>query len=85
MRAGIAVNREAFRYHRENAGLTQQALADASGVTVNYVQKIERGARTRVEAPTLKAFADAMSVTVADLRAAARPSARPSDQSRQVA
>jgi DNA-binding XRE family transcriptional regulator len=34
-----------LREFRENAGLTQQQLADAVGVHVQYISAIERGAR----------------------------------------
>lgn len=46
---------------RKRRGLTQRALAESIGVTVNYVSMLERGDRsTRVE--TLNAIADELAV-----------------------
>lgn len=54
---------------RINAGLTQQALADASGVNVRQIQKIESG-EIQIENITVKnakALADALQVSVDSL------------------
>lgn len=38
--------REALKEARRRAGLTQQAVADSLGISLNYYQKIEAGDRT---------------------------------------
>ena len=38
--------RENLKKARQEAGLTQQALADKLGIGLNYYQKIEAGSRT---------------------------------------
>ena len=52
---------------RLRRGLTQLALAKASGVSVSLVSKIESGVRRNVSLDTVELLADALSVSVHDL------------------
>lgn len=54
------------RVFRDLRGLTQQALADASGVNRVYIADIERGKKPG-SARTLKALAGALRVEIDDL------------------
>lgn len=55
-----------IRLTRKMRRLSQQALAEAIGVTFQQVQKYERGAN-RVSASMLARIADALEVDIADL------------------
>lgn len=54
---------------RQNAGMTQQQLADASGVYVRQIQKVENGESEigNMAAKNLIAIADALGVDVREL------------------
>jgi DNA-binding XRE family transcriptional regulator len=54
------------RVWREHRGLTQQALADAAGLSQTVVARIESGKR-QGSVKTLRAIADALAVGVDDL------------------
>jgi tetratricopeptide (TPR) repeat protein/transcriptional regulator with XRE-family HTH domain len=64
---------------REAAGLTQEDLAQRSGVSVRSISDIERGEVTRPRRRTLEALADAMNITP-DQRQAFLTLYRPSPQ-----
>lgn len=55
-----------IRLFRKMRGLSQQALADAAGVTFQQIQKYERGAN-RVSASMLARIAQALRAPVAEL------------------
>jgi transcriptional regulator with XRE-family HTH domain len=55
-----------IRLLRKMRGLSQQALADATGVTFQQIQKYERGAN-RVSASMLARIAEALRAPVAEL------------------
>ena len=50
----------ALRYHRLKAVLTQEELADASGVSVARIRDIERGKNTVVQPGTVTKLAAAL-------------------------
>ena len=54
-----------IRQLRQAAGLTQEQLAHACGVTQSVVSQVERGRRTSME--TLELFAKALDVELPDL------------------
>ena len=49
---------------RTRAGLTQQALADAVGVSRTYITMIENGNRPVISSPVVFALSDALGVAV---------------------
>jgi transcriptional regulator with XRE-family HTH domain len=57
---------DALRTARQACALTQEGLAEVSGVTTEQIQRIE-GARTNPTLGTLYALTDALDVAVADL------------------
>lgn len=60
---------DSFRDLRAHTGLSQQALADAAGVSISQIQRLESGA-AKAENLTLKnavAIADVLGVDVRDL------------------
>jgi transcriptional regulator with XRE-family HTH domain len=57
---------DAIRAARQAAGLTQQALADAAGLTQGHVAKFESG-RNCPPLRTLRRLAEALGVTAAAL------------------
>jgi predicted ATPase/transcriptional regulator with XRE-family HTH domain len=65
-----------LRRHRLAAGLTQEALAERSGLSARGVQDLERGLRTAPRAETVRLLADALGLqdaVRAELIAAAHP------------
>ena len=54
---------ERLRRHRERAGLTQEALAERSGLTPKAISALERGERRRPYPQTVRALADALELT----------------------
>lgn len=56
---------KALRTLRHTAGVTQQSLAEAMGITFQQVQKYESG-KNRISASRLKMAADALGVSVGD-------------------
>jgi transcriptional regulator with XRE-family HTH domain len=61
--------------HREAAGLSQQALAVAAGLSISMVAQIEQGVRVDPRVSTLLGIARALGVKVDDL-IADQPAAR---------
>jgi len=59
----------ALRERRIGAGLLQSALAERAGLTQRYISDLERG-NHKPTAPRLRALADALACTVADLQGA---------------
>ena len=57
-----AVSPGALRSARRNLILTQEALAEESGVHVATIGQIEGGGRPRIRAGTLRALAEALGV-----------------------
>jgi DNA-binding XRE family transcriptional regulator len=55
-----------LRQLRENAGITQQQLATATGLPLQDVVSIEQG-RTKVQMSTATAIANALKVSLAEL------------------
>ena len=55
-----------LRTFRSTAGLTQQELAELSGLSVEAISTIERGARRRPHPHTLRALASALGLRAAD-------------------
>jgi transcriptional regulator with XRE-family HTH domain len=81
---GGAAVRPAFgallRRHRVAAGLTQEALAEWTGLSVRAISDLERGVKRAPRVATLRRLADALGlapVPAAILAAAARPAAAP--------
>lgn len=60
-----------LRIARQRAGVTQQALADAAGVTQAYVSNIESGRAKPTSTPTITAFAETLGIDPDILFAAA--------------
>lgn len=54
-----------IRYYRQNAGLSQEALAEKVGVSFQQIQKYENG-HTTLNILRLQQVAQALKVTVAD-------------------
>lgn len=74
---------ETLRQHREAAGLTQEALAKRSGVSVDTISQWERGLVRRPRRSTLKLLAEALQLDQAAVEpflAAARPAPRPNQE-----
>lgn len=57
---------------RRRLGITQQALADAAGLSLDCVHKLEKGART-ARLDTVAKLADALGVDPAELVRGLRP------------
>ena len=55
---------------RKKSGMTQKKLAEAVGLTDQYISKIERG-DTAVTLQTISAIADALAVDISSLMSAA--------------
>lgn len=56
-----------IRRRRRQQKMTQEQLADISGVTVNYISKIERGLVPNLSAKTLSRMAAGLSVSMNQL------------------
>lgn len=52
---------------RKKAGLTQEALAEKSGISRTTIGKIERGSVKWTRSDVLKQLANALNCTIADL------------------
>src|SRR5437868_1173330 len=68
-----------LRRHRQAAGLTQEALAQAAGLSVDAIGLLERGIRRSPRRSTVQLLADALALGPPErqrLVAAARPEAR---------
>ena len=59
--------RERLRWWRRARGLTQEDLAEASGVTRSHLARIERGEVGEPRPDTLRRLAEALGVEVLDL------------------
>lgn len=55
-----------LRRRREAANLTQEELAERTGLTANAIGALERGERRRPHPHTVRVLADALTLTVAD-------------------
>ena len=55
---------ERIRRLRQKRGLTQRALADAAGVSLVYLRKLEAGERTSPSFPVLERLARALGAAV---------------------
>lgn len=62
----LDVIRQRIAHHRERAGLSQYALAQAAGLSLSAVSLVERGANG-VALGTLFALADALGIRVGKL------------------
>jgi len=60
----------AIRFARKERGLSQEALADASGIDRSHMGKIERGERN-VSVLNVARVSDALGISVAHLMASA--------------
>ena len=68
-----------IRLLRKVRGLSQQALAEAAGVTFQQIQKYERGAN-RVSASMLSRIADTLDAPVAEMFGEASPASGAIDE-----
>lgn len=74
---GIPADGDEIRRYREDAGWSQQVLAERAGKSVDLINRIERGRHglgehirwKHVQPSTLKAIADALGVDITQLRA----------------
>lgn len=55
-----------LQQHRRSAGLTQQELAERSGVSIDAISSLERGLRSRPRSDTVAMIADALGLAAAD-------------------
>jgi len=62
----LSAGESPLRVWREHRGLTQQALADATGIGKSYVSQLESGTKTGTVS-TLRALAQALQVDLDDL------------------
>lgn len=65
---------------RRRRGMTQEALAERSGVSVSVIRKLERGERDSVELSTVRKFAAALNVPTMELFVPAPAFAGPVDE-----
>ena len=65
---------------RRSKGLSQQALADASGVSISIIGKLERGFKQDVNSQTLQRLASGLGCTAT--RLVNPPKNRPKDASK---
>ncbi|MEV7684282.1 helix-turn-helix transcriptional regulator, partial [Streptomyces sp. NPDC088341] len=56
-----------LKRHRKAAGLSQEALSEASGICVSVIRDLEQGRRDTARMPTLSAFAAALHITTGQL------------------
>ncbi|MEZ4561940.1 MAG: tetratricopeptide repeat protein [Thermomicrobiales bacterium] len=56
----------ALRAYRLQAGLSQEELADRSGLSVDAISALERGVRRRAQPRTLRALGEALTLSVED-------------------
>ena len=54
---------DTLRAHRQRAALSQEELAERSGLSVDAISALERGIRRRAQPRTLRALGDALSLT----------------------
>jgi len=58
---------QTLRRERRRAGLTQEELAEAAGVGINTIRRIEQGEIEEPRVSTLRKLADALGIRVRDL------------------
>ena len=65
----IALDKNKFKTARKNAGMTQQQLADASGVNIRQIRRVELGTSEagNMSARNLLAIADILEVDPREL------------------
>ncbi|HMG62050.1 MAG TPA: helix-turn-helix transcriptional regulator [Streptosporangiaceae bacterium] len=61
------LDKRELRLRRISAGLNQDELASLTGLDPSYISHLERGARKKPSARTLKVIADALGCDIADL------------------
>ena len=69
----FAVDGDAIREERMQAGMSRQGLADQVGVTRRYIGQLERGTRKHPSPPVYIALREALKATDARLLAPPRP------------
>lgn len=57
------MNATLIRETRKAKGMTQEQLAQAAGISQNYLSQLESGTRTSTSLDTLKALAAALGIT----------------------
>ncbi|TDB83645.1 XRE family transcriptional regulator [Actinomadura sp. KC216] len=65
---------------RKRRGFTQRTLADASGVSLSLIRKLEQGERDDTRLETLRKLARALEVSTSDLIVRPEPDDAPSDE-----
>jgi transcriptional regulator with XRE-family HTH domain len=68
---------ELLRRHRRAAGLTQEGLAERSGVSVRAISDLERGLKQRPHRETLRLLSDGLDRSPSDRRALAAATRAP--------
>jgi transcriptional regulator with XRE-family HTH domain len=68
---------EMLRRYRMSTGLTQEALAEAAGVSVRGISDLERGVRRAPHLTTVSMLADALALTPEDRQALVAAARRP--------
>jgi transcriptional regulator with XRE-family HTH domain len=61
------LNTSPIRFHRERTRMTQEELASLSGITVKYLDELERRAKPRLTT-RLRAMSHILQVPVEELR-----------------
>lgn len=56
-----------IRYFRKNLGMTQEQLAENSGLSVNFISRLERTSDQNVSIKTLDKIAQAFQISLAEL------------------
>jgi transcriptional regulator with XRE-family HTH domain len=69
--ARTEINPAALRALRERSGLTQKALADAAGISFQYVNDLESGHRAGQRPALRNALAEALNVPVTAIETSA--------------
>ena len=69
----FAVNGDAIREERMQAGMTQGDLAEAAGISRRYVRSLEDGTRRHMRPPRYVALRQALQATDERLLAPPRP------------
>lgn len=76
---------DVLRALRENAGMTQEALAERAGLSRDAISALERGRRSRPHPPTLAAISDALGLPAGDRAALRAAASRQASDERQGA
>ncbi|SEM62868.1 Helix-turn-helix [Ligilactobacillus sp. WC1T17] len=56
-----------IRQYRQQAGLTQEELAEQSSLSVNYISKIERSKKTNVSIEKLSNICQTLNISLAEM------------------